>query len=93
MFRGNDTSLTNKVLLNEVNKDILYLEIFIPANYFTILYVRKTISKVASQAVTQDISKCPQYRGVLISGCWNREVPLYTEVSSFQEVGFYCISS
>ena len=34
------------------------------------------------------------YRGVLISGGWNREVPLYTEVSSFQEVGierFHCI--
>ena len=27
------------------------------------------------------------YRGVLISGCWNREVSLYTEVSSFQGVG------
>ena len=27
------------------------------------------------------------YRGVLISECWNREVPLYTEVSSFQGVG------
>ena len=27
------------------------------------------------------------YRGVLISGCWNRGVSLYTEVSSFQEVG------
>ena len=33
------------------------------------------------------------YRGVLISGCWNRGVPLYTEVScwnrgtSFQGVG------
>ena len=26
------------------------------------------------------------YKGVLISGCWNRGVPLYTEVSSFQEV-------
>ena len=23
------------------------------------------------------------YRGVLISGCWNRGVPLYTEVFSF----------
>ena len=34
------------------------------------------------------------YRGVLISGCWNREVPLYTEVSSFQGVEierFHCI--
>ena len=34
------------------------------------------------------------YRGVLISGGWNREVPLYTEVSSFQGVGieeFHCI--
>ena len=34
------------------------------------------------------------YRGVLISGGWNRGVPLYTEVSSFQEVGiegFHCI--
>ena len=33
------------------------------------------------------------YRGVLISGCWNRGVPLYTEVSSFQGVGieeFHC---
>ena len=33
-------------------------------------------------------------RKVLISGCWNREVPLYTEVSSFQGVGieeFHCI--
>ena len=33
-------------------------------------------------------------KGVLISGCWNREVPLYTEVSSFQGVGieeFHCI--
>ena len=33
-------------------------------------------------------------RGVLISGCWNRGVPLYTEVSSFQGVGiegFHCI--
>ena len=27
------------------------------------------------------------YRGVLISGSWNGGVPLYTEVSSFQEVG------
>ena len=27
------------------------------------------------------------YRGVLISGCWNRGVPLYTEVSTFQGVG------
>ena len=27
------------------------------------------------------------YRGVLISGGWNIGVPLYTEVSSFQEVG------
>ena len=34
------------------------------------------------------------YRGVLISGDWNRGVPLYTEVSSFQGVGieeFHCI--
>ena len=34
------------------------------------------------------------YRGVLISGGWNRGVPLYTEVSSFQGVGieeFHCI--
>ena len=33
------------------------------------------------------------YRGVLISGCWNRGVLLYTEVSSFQGVGieeFHC---
>ena len=27
------------------------------------------------------------YRGVLISVCWNRGVPLYAEVSSFQGVG------
>ena len=27
------------------------------------------------------------YRGVLISGGWNRAVPLYTEVSLFQGVG------
>ena len=41
------------------------------------------------------IQRCPHfrvlsstvYRGVLISGCWNRGVPLYTEVSSFQGVG------
>ena len=34
------------------------------------------------------------YRGVLISGCWDRETPLYTEVSSFQGVGieeFHCV--
>ena len=34
------------------------------------------------------------YRSVFISGCWNRGVPLYTEVSSFQGVGieeFHCI--
>ena len=34
------------------------------------------------------------YRGVLISGSWNREVLLYTEVSSFEGVGierFHCI--
>ena len=34
------------------------------------------------------------YRGVLISGCWNRGVPLYAEVSSFQGVGieeFHCV--
>ena len=33
------------------------------------------------------------YRGVLISGCWNGGIPLYTEVSSFQCVGmeeFHC---
>ena len=29
------------------------------------------------------------YRGVLISGCWNRGVPLHTEVSSFQGVPVY----
>ena len=32
--------------------------------------------------------------GNLISGCWNREVPLYIEVSSFHGVGIeglYCI--
>ena len=32
--------------------------------------------------------------GVLISGCWNRGVLLYTEVSTFQGVGieeFHCI--
>ena len=38
------------------------------------------------------------YRGVLISGDWdwNREVPLYTEASSFQGIGigierFHCV--
>ena len=34
------------------------------------------------------------YRGVFISGCWNRGVPLNTEMSSFQDVGieeFHCI--
>ena len=34
------------------------------------------------------------YRGVLILGCCNRGLPLYTEVSSFQGVGiegFHCI--
>ena len=34
------------------------------------------------------------YRGVLISMGWNRGVPLYTEVTSFQWVGieeFHCI--
>ena len=34
------------------------------------------------------------YRGVLISGGWNRGVPLYTEVSLFQGVGIerlHCI--
>ena len=34
------------------------------------------------------------YREVLISGGWNRGVPLYIEVSSFQGVGieeFHCI--
>ena len=29
------------------------------------------------------------YRGVLISGGWNRGVSQYTEVSSFQGVGMY----
>ena len=28
-----------------------------------------------------------EYRGVLISGDWNRGLPLYTEVFSFQGVG------
>ena len=34
------------------------------------------------------------YRDALISGCWDRGVPLYTEVSSFWGVGiegFHCI--
>ena len=34
------------------------------------------------------------YRGVLISGSWNKGVPLYTEMSSLQGVGieeFHCI--
>ena len=34
------------------------------------------------------------YRGVHILGCWNRGVPLYTEVFSFQGVEieeFHCI--
>ena len=30
------------------------------------------------------IERSTVHRSVLISGCWNREVPLYTEVSSFQ---------
>ena len=44
------------------------------------------------------ILKCPHfrvlvkrsstvYRGVLISGCWNRGISQYKEVSSFQRVG------
>ena len=55
------------------------------------------------------IQKCPHFWGqglnreillyaevscVLISGSWNKGVPLYTEVSSFQVVGieeFHCI--
>ena len=40
-------------------------------------------------------NKCSTvYRGVLISGGWNRKIPLYTEVFSFQGVGierFHCI--
>ena len=35
------------------------------------------------------------YRDVLSSGSWNQDVPLYTEVSSFQEVridGLHCAS-
>ena len=35
-------------------------------------------------------------QSVLISGCWNRGVPLYTEVPSFQGVGieeFHCLQS
>ena len=39
------------------------------------------------------IQRCPhlEYRGVSISGDWNREVPLYTEMSSFRnrEVPLY----
>ena len=34
------------------------------------------------------------FRGVHTSGCWNRGVPLYTEVSTLQGVGiegFHCI--
>ena len=33
----------------------------------------------------QGVVKCV-YRGVLISVCWNRGFPLYTEMSSFQRV-------
>ena len=29
------------------------------------------------------------YRGIFISVVWNKGVPLYTEVSSFQGVGMY----
>ena len=43
------------------------------------------IREVASfQEVNVNLSK---YRGVFISGCWNKEVLLYAEVSSFQGVG------
>ena len=52
---------------------------------YTVLYVDVTSFKRRSFTV---------YRGVLISGGWNRGVPLYTEVSSFQGVGieeFHCI--
>ena len=34
------------------------------------------------------------YRGVLISGCWNRGVPLHTEMSPFQGIEikvFHCV--
>ena len=34
-----------------------------------------------------EIEEFTVYRSVLISGCWNRGVPLYTEVFSFQGVG------
>ena len=51
------------------------------------------------------IQRCPYFRGwnrgsstvckgVLISGCWNRGVPLYAEVSSFHDngiEGFHCM--
>ena len=37
---------------------------------------------------TPSLRRITVYRGVLILwGWWNREVPLYTEVSSFQGVG------
>ena len=64
--------------------------------------VTKTCNQEANNTASQHICSrevCPHFnRGiplcVLVSGCWIREVPLYTEVSSIQGVGieeFHCI--
>ena len=52
-------------------------------------YVAKEYSQMCHQIrLVLCIQRCHTvYRGVLISGGWNRGVPLYTEVFSFQEVG------
>ena len=55
------------------------------------VYVQRMLKQRLNTATSKEEFLC---KLMSMSGCWNRGVPLYTEVSSFQGVGigeFHCI--
>ena len=79
----------------EVSYFIFHIEISPYINYLAIVKCSIPLTKqVFSTFIQSSIMNYTQLLGVSISGCRNRGVPLYTDVSSFQVVGieeFHCI--
>ena len=58
-----------------------------PGQYLICLWVHYTLGVKHKRVLAPLVHSKEFNRSVLISERWNRGVPLYTEVSSFQEVG------
>ena len=74
--------------------EIQTTDVYNAAEIIEIKYLEQILYSRHFGTYKQTKYKVTVYRGLLISGGWNRGVPLYTEVSSFQVVRieeFHCI--